>query len=325
MCATSCATTYSASGGGSCTSRQLSRISPFALQLPHSLRAFDSRTDGAVRADAAHVIGDPRAPPASMPGPSASRRRIRRLRRSSCALRMAHGEVEQVGRDRRAPRRVDGERELLARGTRSARPISIRAASRRAAALRHSASERTIHRARSTSAASMSRSVTQRGARTVSPSRCTSMPIERRRARMQAVVDRLPVEHDPAPLAVAPFCRGMRRIQVQWLTFALCAPVFGLRLIGYLRAARSDIRAWGGEGALMRTEPRHFVFDPALDGLHQACAGSPPGRNRRADRQRNRAGALAEDALRPQPAGVMRDRAGSAPASRSRVARPPVL
>ena len=46
MCATSCATTYSASIGGNWTSRQLSRISPFALQLPHSLRALDSRTDG---------------------------------------------------------------------------------------------------------------------------------------------------------------------------------------------------------------------------------------------------------------------------------------
>src|SRR5437867_3514327 len=38
---------YSASNGGSCTSRQLRRISPRALQLPHSLRALDRRTAGA--------------------------------------------------------------------------------------------------------------------------------------------------------------------------------------------------------------------------------------------------------------------------------------
>ena len=54
-CATSCATTYSASAGGSCTSRQLRRISPRALQLPHSLRALDRRTAGVARRDARGV------------------------------------------------------------------------------------------------------------------------------------------------------------------------------------------------------------------------------------------------------------------------------
>ena len=167
-CATSCATMYSASSGGSWTSRQLSRITPCWLQLPHSERALDSLTRrrvGVTRAANSATRGSDQAQ-RLLAQPAGDERRDLPL---VLRRRMQHGEVEEVGGDLPLARGMHGERQLAAEieDRRAGLPLARQHVAPPRRATRR-ASAGSMRRARSASA-SISRIDTQRGARTVRP------------------------------------------------------------------------------------------------------------------------------------------------------------